>query len=185
MKKILSLIGVAALLATTTYGQISETNKTKVIAFAQGVSSAKSITTAVYPTFAPDLINGDGNKDQWGAGVAAMYPFGDFVYTGLRIDYLAHEFYAPSMEVGLKADVQVLGINVTPFTYTGVVVPLQGAGSQDGEFGAIIGGGAKVSVWSGQLFGLSSSLSIAGAAEKWTQFDGMIYHIAPVFTIKW
>lgn len=189
MKKLL-LIGVAALLATVSLNA-QDTNtptgstKDRLLSFVQDASSTRSLVLAVYPSYAPDLINADGRKDQWGFGAAALYAVSQFVYTGLRVDYLAGEFWAPSINVGLKADVQVFGLNFTPMAYTGAVVPLSGAGDKNGDWGYIVGGGVKARIWSGELFGKAASFDLAATAEKWSQFDGEVYHIAPVFKIAW
>jgi hypothetical protein len=189
MKKLL-LIGVAALLATTTINA-QDTNppagstKDRLISFVQDTGAAKSLVLAIYPTFAPSLLNARQEKDQWGFGAAALYPVSQYLYTGIRIDYLASEFWAPSINVGLKADVQVFGINFTPMVYTGGVVPLSGAGDKNGDWGYIVGGGVKARVWAGTVFGKQASLDLAATAEKWSQFDGEVYHIAPVFKISW
>jgi hypothetical protein len=168
--------------------------KTRVISFTQGVSGSSNLNFAVYPSYAPDLINADGESDQFGAGVALTYSFqgdvGQHLFTGLRVDYLGSEFWAPSINGGLKADVQFFGHNFTPFAYTGAVVPLSGAGDLDGEWGLIYGAGVKTDVWRGKLFGKDASMGIGAAVERWDtfgkrNFDGAIYHIAPVLSIKW
>ena len=188
MKKLI-LIGAAALLATITFSQDTNTpsgsTKNRLLGFAQDASEAKTLVVAVYPSFAPKLVDADGHKTQWGFGAAALYPIGQYAYTGFRVDYLAGEFWAPSINVGLKADVQIFGMNFTPMAYTGGVVPLAGAGEKNGDWGYIIGGGVKARVWSGKVFGKTASLDIAATAEKWSQFDGEVYHIAPAFKIQW
>lgn len=188
MKKLL-IIGVAALLATVSTAQDTNppagSTKDRLLSFVQDTSAAKTLVVAVYPTYAPQLLNARGEKDQWGFGAAALYPVSQFVYTGIRVDYLASEFWAPSINVGLKADVQVFGLNFTPMAYTGAVVPLSGAGDKNGDWGYIVGGGVKARIWSGELFGKAASLDLAATAEKWSQFDGEVYHIAPVFKIAW
>jgi hypothetical protein len=190
MKTLITIIGVAALLATTTQAQtVNPESKSNAIAFVQGVSAEKNLTIGISPSYAPDLINANGVKDQWGACLALTYhpqgAVGQYTFAGIRLDYLGSQFYAPSIAGGLKADVQLFGINVTPFAYTGAAVPLSGAGKQNGDWGTIVGGGAKVSVWNGNLLGLNANLSIAVAAEKWSQFDGVIYHGGPLLRLSW
>lgn len=192
MKKLLLLVGVAALLATTTQAQDtnppSGSTKDRIITFVQDTSTARSLVLAVYPSYAPELaVNGE--KDRWGFGAAALYPIpgdlGQYSYVGLRIDWLGSSWWAPSATVGLKADVQLFGVTMTPMVYTGGVVPISGAGDQNGDWGYIVGGGMKARVWKGTVFGKEASLDLAAAAEKWSQFDGNVYHIAPVFRISW
>jgi len=163
--------------------------KANAIAFTQGVNTEQNITVGISPSYAPDLINANGVKDQWGAMISLTYhpkgAVGQYTFAGIRLDYLGSKFWAPSIAGGLKADVQLFGVNITPFAYTGAVVPVSGAGSQNGDWGTIVGGGAKVSVWNGKVFGKDANLSVAVAAEKWSQFNGMVYHLGPLFRITW
>ena len=186
----IKLLLAALFAAVTTQAQVSipPEIKTNAITFIQGVSAEKNITVALYPSYAPDFINKSGIKDQWGAGLALTYhpqgAVGQYTFAGLRLDYLGGDFYAPSIAGGLKADVQVFGFNITPIAYTGAVIALSGAGNGNGEVGVIVGGGVKADVWNGKIAGLDAKLSIFGAAEKWSQFDGMVYHIGPALTLK-
>lgn len=187
MKKPIALLFALVLLAFTAPAQ--DSLKSRLLTFEQGVEASSNLTFAVYPSYAPDLVNDDGKSDHWGAGLAALYSFngelGQHLFTGVRLDWLGSRFWAPSIQGGLKADVQILGHNFVPFAYTGTVVPISGAGDSNGDFGLLIGGGVKTSVWHGKLFGLDSSLALGAAVEKWARFDGQVYHIAPVLTIKW
>ena len=168
---------------------ITDPPKARLIEVVKNVQAARALVLAVYPSYAPEIITG-GKKDQWGFGAAALYPItpiGDYVesYTGIRVDYLGSHFWAPSVSVGLKGTVKVIGITAVPIVYSGGVVALSGAGNQNGDFGYILGGGAVVRVWAGHIFGKEAAFDIAAAAEKWSQFDGNVYHIAPVLKIKW
>lgn len=195
MKKTLQIITAAALLLFTVICAVaaepflSEDNKQSFIGFAQGVNTEQNITAALYPSYAPDLINKDGKSDQWGAGIALTYhpkgAVGQYTFTGVRLDYLGSQFWAPSVNGGLKADVQIFGVNFTPIAYTGLVVPLGGAGSENGSLGVIAGGGVKTKLWTGKVFGKDADLSVGVAAEKWSNFDGMIYHLGPLLRIAW
>jgi hypothetical protein len=198
MKKLFAPLGIAALLAMTTLAQtnpplpvveddgLTLTNKfeNRILGFAQEANQTRTLVTAVYPSYAPSLLV-DGDKKAWGFGASVLYPINDFLYTGLRVDYLGGNFWAPSINVGLKATVQVFGVNVTPMLYTGAVVPLSGAGDLNKEFGYITGGGATVAIWRGKIFKKDAVLNLAASAEKWSQFDGNVYHISPVLAIKW
>ena len=193
MKNKLIAITVAAIalftVITATAQNVNPDAKTNAIAFVQGVSAEKNITVALYPSYAPDLINKDGKSDQWGAGIALTYhpngAVGQYTFTGIRLDYLGSDFFAPSINGGLKADVQIFGFNVTPLAYTGAAISLSGEGNENGDWGVIVGGGVKADVWQGKIAGLDAKLSVFAAAEKWSQFDGMIYHVGPALTIKW
>lgn len=178
MKRILSIIGVAALLATTTqaawYSDLVKLN--------QDINNAKELTVAVYPGYAPDLTIA-GVKKPWGAGVALLYPVAANVFIGGRIDYLGDSFWAPSAEVGLKLDVILFNkFAVTPFTVGGVIVPLAGAGSQNGDVGAIVGAGIKAHLWT--FAGGKGSLDCFYVAEHWTIFSGVIHRPGLALTYK-
>lgn len=187
--KIIIVAAVALFTVTATAQNITPEVRTNAITFVQGVSAEKNVTVALYPSYAPDLINKDGKNDQWGAGIALTYhpqgAVGQYTFAGIRLDYLGREFYAPSIAGGLKADVQVFGFNLTPIAYTGAVFPLSGAGRENGSVGTIVGGGVKADLWNGKIAGLDAKLSVFAAAEKWSQFDGMVYHVGPAFTLKW
>ena len=184
MKKTTLTLSAVLLAATLSAQELTNKIETRIIGFAQDTSAAKSVVVAIYPSYAPELQVG-GKKQQLGFGLAALYPVSQYVYTGIRVDYLGGNFWAPSINVGLKADVQLFGVNITPMLYTGGVVPLSGAGDQNKDWGYITGGGAMVSVWKGTLFKKEASLTLAATAEKWSQFDGNVYHLAPVLRIKW
>ncbi len=197
MRKNITAITAAALWLFTVLTATAQTNppaispevKSNVVAFVQGVSAERNLTISIAPSYAPNLINKDGVSDQWGACLALTYhpqgAVGQYTFAGIRLDYLGSEFWAPSINGGLKADVQLFGINFTPLAYTGVSIPLAGAGEDNGDVGIIAGGGVKTTLWNGLLFGKAANLSVFAAAEKWSQFDGMIYHIGPALTINW
>ena len=193
MKKHIIAITAAAIALFTVITATAQTNltniKTRAIAFEQGVSGASNITLAVYPSYAPDLINKDGKKDQWGFGIAATYTFsgdiGQHLFTGLRLDYLGSEIWVPSINGGLKADVQIFGKNFTPFVYTGVIKPLKTDANVPTDWGMIAGAGVRTDLWRGKLFGMDATLGIGVAAEKWSRFDGTVYHGFVPLTIKW
>lgn len=187
MKNKLTIIGaVLAIAVTNVTAQTNDTDSTKAraIAFAQSMADAGNITLSISPAYAPDVVDKSGKREQWGVGVAATYTFtgelGSHVFTGLRLDYLGGELWAPSISGGLKADVQVFGINFTPFAYTGAVFPLQSLEDQAGSVGAIAGAGLKTDLWKGTVFNYPAVLFAGFGTEKWimnedTGFDGVIY----------
>lgn len=180
MKKLILTIGSALLLAATTVQAAWYTN---LVSLNEGVNEAKQLTIAVYPGYAPDLTI-SGVSKPWGVGLAALYPIGSYSFIGARIDYLGDSFWAPSATVGLQASVTLFGrLHVTPFTIGGVIVPIAGAGSQNGEVGAIVGAGFHANVWSGTIFGKEAGLNIFYAAEHWTIYSGVIHRPGVALTI--
>ena len=174
------------LLSMSAQAQVPEcvaTNGTKaaLIGFAQGVNQVKAVSVGVYPAYAPDLVV-NGEKHVWGVGIAALYPVSQYSFAGLRLDYLGGQFWMPSCTVGLKADMQILGHNVTPFTIGGAIFPVSDAGDRNGQVGAIVGAGITANIW--QSDDSKKSLNLFYACEKWTIFDGVIHRPGVAFSFK-
>lgn len=197
MKKVITVLSVLLVclaVKAQTNDLMNSPWTSKLLSFEQNVEGNSNVTFGIYPSYAPKLINSQGLSDKWGAGIFATYNFkgavGDHLFTGLRLDYLGSEFWAPSINGGLKADVQVLGHNFTPFAYTGAIVPVSGAGDLNGDWGIIYGGGVKTHIMSFKVFNKDASLDLGAAVERWDtlgkrNFDGPVYHIAPVFSVAW
>lgn len=178
-----------ALLSVSAFAQTNDQIKTSVISFAQLTASNKSLTIAVYPSFAPQIVV-DGHKDNFGFGAAVLTPVSlvptlqDSVvaqhsFVGLRLDYLAHQAYASTVGVGMKGDFQLWGHNFEAFAETGANVPFSGFGVHNGDIGAMAGGGLYTSLWAFS----HGTLGLQVSAEKWTQFQGEVFHGGPVLTI--
>lgn len=154
----------------------------QAVTFEQGVAEAKTITVAAYPSYAPALTV-NGSRKPWGFGVAAIYPLGNNLFTGIRGDFLGGSFFAASADVGLKADVQIFGHNVTPFAITGVISPFFGAGQENQSVGGIIGAGFHANVWHSK--DKNKTFNVFFEAEHWTIYsDVIIYHPGAAFTLK-
>lgn len=153
------------------YRQITET-------ITEG-SEQKSLQLVVAPTYAPKLAN------RWGASIALLHPFGDHAFVGVRGDVLDGGYFAGSASVGLKTEVNLFGINFSPFALTGVVTPLtNNAGDKQFEPGAIVGTGVGFTVW--QNAAKTMKLSGFGEAEYWSQYPGIqIYHVGGQASISW
>ena len=144
----------------------------------QGASDARSLQLVLYPTYAKDLGN------HWGAGGALLYPLGEFLFAGARFDYLDGNYFAASVGVGAKADIDILGKKFTPFAITGAVMPLSGAGDTNHELGAIVGTGVSTVIWENQA--KNSRVSAFGALEYWSQYPGIqIYHAGAQLSLAW
>ena len=184
--KLTVIIGVILAMAVINVAAQSETGsaKDRAIAFAQEMKDAGNLAVTLSPCYAPDVKDKAGNASQWGVSLAATYTFqdglGKFLFTGMRLDYLGNELWAPSVNGGLRADVQIFGHTITPVAYTGVVFPLSSLQDQVGSVGFIAGTGFKAELWHGTLFKKEASLFAGFAAEKWamqddTRFSGVIY----------
>lgn len=185
MNNKIAIIGNIALLCTaTSFAASNELSQaTSVIGFAQSIAEAGNLTLTAYPSYAPDLVNGDGQKDQWGASVALTYSFsgdiGSHLFTGVRLDYIGSRFWAPSVTGGVSGQFQIGPQNFDVVGYGGVIKPL--SGSDDYDYGAIAGAGIKTTVKTWE----KTSLSIGVASEKWSNFNGLVHHIGVMFTIDW
>ncbi len=190
MKKITTILAIVALFATVTHAQTNDQLKAAVISFAQTVSTNRTITATLYPSYAPQIVI-DGKKDNFGFGAAVLTPISlvpaladstlaQHSYVGLRFDYLAHQAFASTVGVGMKGDFQLWGHNVTAFAQTGANIPFAGFGVKNGEIGAMAGGGLYTEIY----HFTHGSLGIQVSAEKWTQFQGEVFHGGPVFTLS-
>jgi hypothetical protein len=173
MKKIL-LASIVALAVTA--------NATDWIGFAQNVGNSKQLTAAIYPSYSPGLVLDNGKKSEWGAGLALMYPLGtDHVMAGVRMDWIADAFWTPSVTISPNAQFQVLGQNFTAFAIAGAIIPLDGAGSENGEVGATIGAGVYTTIWKPSE---ATSLQLFAAWERWTPVLNVnTYHLGAAFTV--
>lgn len=146
----------------------------RIVALNPDAQHATNWTVAIAPSYAKGLQDVDGNLKEWGATAALLYPLGPYVYAGARVDYIAGDFFMPSLGVELKADIRLFNrIDVTPFAVTGVSYSVSGDADTEGEVGAIYGAGLKL-----HLFTVKS-VRVGGFAEweRWTQFpDVDIFH---------
>lgn len=150
------------------------------ISFTQHAAESRQVTVAAYPGFSPDLK--ELGQSQWGAGLALLYPvLTDHTLVGARLDWLADEFWAPSVALTLQADVQLFGHNFTPFAIGGAVMPLGGAGDQNHEVGAIVGAGIYTTVWQPTP---DASVQVFFAYEHWTNLDANVYRPGIALTIR-
>lgn len=195
MKKLFSIIGIA-LVAIVSRAQDLPTPspelKADVISFIQNVEASRSITLAVYPTYAPGIT-----ANKWGYGAALLCPasaitalssngIAQHAFGGLRIDSIGGGFYASTVAVGAKGDFQLWGHNFTIFGESGVNIPMSGAGANNFVPGAMVGTGINTHILS---FGTANAASVKPGsfdvfvcAEKWTQFSGYVLHTGPTLT---
>lgn len=146
----------------------------RIIALNPDAQHATNWTVAIAPSYAKGLKDIDGDLKEWGATAALLYPLGPFVYAGARVDYIAGNFFMPSLGVELKADIRLFNnVDVTPFAVSGVSYSVSGDADTQGEVGAIYGAGLKM-----HLFTIKN-VRCGGFVEweRWTQFpDVDIFH---------
>jgi hypothetical protein len=155
-----------------------------LVGFTEGVSKSDRLTFALYPAYGPG-IKTDSGSDLWGFGAAAVYQVSDLLYVGARVDYLASEFWAPSATVSVQKTFSLfpesLNLPVTLFGVTGAVVPISGAGADNGDVGAIAGSGIALSVWRPTE---RTTFSIFYESEYWTNLKEWVHHPGVALTIK-
>lgn len=196
MKTKISIIGIALAAMVNIHAQdlpsVSPELKTAVISFAQNVEATRSVTLAVYPTYAPGITD-----NKWGYGAALVCPtsaitalesntIAQHAFGGLRFDSIGGGFFASTVAVGAKGDFQLWGHNFTIFAESGVNIPMSGAGDKNLSPGAMVGTGLNTHLLS---FGKADatgakpfSLDAFACAEKWTQFGGYVLHAGPTLT---
>lgn len=119
---------------------------------------------------------------KYGGGLGLYYPINDFVYAGVRADWVNGGFWMPSGSAGLQLPLKLASwFKITPFTYAGVAVPLSGAKFLDvtvpgkvidnnGEPTAILGYGIAFQVYEPKDKRWNISLAIDN--EVWSGFKG-------------
>lgn len=146
----------------------------RIVAMNPDAVHATNWTVAIAPSYAKGLTDVNGDLKEWGGTAALLYPLGQFAYAGARFDYIAGNFFMPSLGVELKADIRLFNkVDVTPFAVTGVSYPVSGASEDSEELGAIYGAGVKVHLFK------TGNVRVGAFAEweRWTQFpDVDVFH---------
>lgn len=147
--------------------------------FAQSILNSSGLSIAVYPSYGRDLKIGD-TSHPFGFGIAALYPVSQYAFAGLRLDYLAGNFWAPSATVGAKYTVTKLPFKPTVFTVGGLIMPLSGAGDATKSVGAITGIGLDIPFIQHGNYSLDAFVE----GEKWTNLPGTILHFGAAGGVK-
>lgn len=135
MKRLLAIIGVAALLATA--NAQTNTNSTPILS-GPALDLWRAATTGTNWLVAPYVIK--SSKSGFGGGIAGIYNFNDFVATSIRLDWLDHQFWMPSGSLQLQALVKVFGrFTAIPFAFSGIAIPIGGAEKDNGTVAGIVG----------------------------------------------
>lgn len=158
--------------------------------FGQEIQSAfNNILNNTNLLYEAHALYAPGLNHKMGGGFGVVYPFSDYVFTSIRIDWVDGGFWMPQGNVGLQVPIHLhpFGTNntitITPFTYAGVAVPVSGATigtitlggsppvSNDGQPTAILGAGAAIGLYS------PWHLYAVGDIEEWTGFPGKQYRL--------
>ncbi len=160
-----------------------------------GHAFGSNVLVELHGLYAPGL----GKK--YGGGLGAFYPINDYLYAGVRLDWVNGGFWMPSGNVGLQLPLHlgnyvtnIIGlwatnIVVTPFGYAGVAIPISGAvvgtitigGSpprdNNGQPTAILGWGASLLLYNAATW----NIDLLFDQEDWTGFNGKQYR----FGLAW
>lgn len=156
--------------------------------FANGLTNCDIIPYGLYAK---------GLPKHYGGGLAVVYPFSDNILVATRIDYINGDFWMPSGNATLQLPLHPFSwLTVTPFTFTGIGVPVSGATvaglsfstappkNNDGQPTAILGMGLGIDLYHGT--GSISKVSFVGDVEQWTGFPGKQYRTGLAFKFgKW
>jgi hypothetical protein len=186
MKKLLALIGLAMLVSITSINASTNGWLVDIIEFLPAADQARSMSFVVAPSYAPEIVGSDGNNSPWGLTAAALYPVLDLgpirSMAGVRLDYLADQFWTPSVSVQIGTTARLFGgMEVTPFVTSGAIFPLSQGNDNGDNIGAIIGSGisTKVFKWN------KGCISLGYSCEKWTPYPGLIHHVGAALTTTW
>lgn len=130
---------------------------------------------------------------KYGGGIGAFYPINDFIFAGARLDYVNGGFWMPSGNAGLQLPIKLFGIQIKPFGYAGIGVPVSGATVGDvtipgtlkdnaGEPTAILGYGLAFRLWTSKSG--ASFVDAIGDRETWSGFSGDQYRFGALFKLS-
>lgn len=114
---------------------------------------------------------------KYGGGVGAFFLLSQYVYAGVRVDYVNGGWWMPQGDAAIQLPLTIASwLTVTPLAYAGVGTPISGAAKKDGSATAITGIGAAVRVLGGKITKNSNwQLDFIGDREKWSGFAGEQY----------
>lgn len=161
MKRLLAIIGVAALLATAN-AQTNTVPSTNVITGPArdmlDLLSKSNLLVIPYGIY-------DTGSGHVGAGIAGIYNINEFFSAGLRLDFLNGSLWMPSVNAQAQLPFTLFGkVRVVPFSLAGVATPIAGKERDNGTVVGIFGAGLAVNI--------TKKIYVLGDYEKWTSFEG-------------
>jgi len=98
----------------------------------------KNWTFVPYLSHAKGLKDAQGDKAEWGGGLAVLYPLNDYLKGGFRGQYFAGTWFMPSVNIQLSSSHYLFGTKAvwTPLLGTGLSVPISGS-SDNGTVGTL------------------------------------------------
>ncbi|MDE2104755.1 MAG: hypothetical protein KGL39_46390 [Patescibacteria group bacterium] len=133
-----------------------------------------------------------GLQKKTGGGLGAFWNISQYVYTGVRIDYVNGGFWMPSGSATFQLPIQIFSwLQFAPLGYTGIGIPLSGAtvGSvtlpgqtpkdNNGQPTAILGYGAAIRIANINTTSkwLPKHIDLIGDREIWTGFSGQQFRL--------
>jgi hypothetical protein len=135
-----------------------------------------------------------GLPKHWGGGAGLFWNVSQYVYTGIRVDYVNGFFWMPSGSATLQVPIQIFSwLRIAPFGYAGVGIPLSGASVGGTTLGnppkdnndqptAILGYGAAVRLYTASSnpsnWYIPNAVDILYDRETWTGFNGQQQRLA-------
>jgi hypothetical protein len=131
------------------------------------------------------------NKKE-GGGVGLFWNLSQYVYTGVRVDYVDGDFWMPSGSATVQLPVKIFSwLQVAPLGYAGIGIPLSGATVGGETLGkpardnndqptAILGygGAVRIANINSKSKWIPSHIDIIVDQETWTGFNGKQYRLA-------
>ena len=167
-------------LATTGLGKVFNFLKTNE----ELLSTNKTWTFIPYASHAKGLLDRNGDKAEWGGGIALMHPINDSDYFrgGFRLQSLGGEIVMPSVNAQIQSSYHVPGTKAvsTFFGFTGLAT-MAGGSQENGKIGMLFGLGVSVK------YPISDhwDVGVAYAVEQWTNLKvGQVDHFGLIATVK-
>ena len=134
MRKLISIIGVAALLATGASAQTNIDHTTDAQTFIDRALQSSNITAVAYGTYF-------NNNHAFGGGVMALYNIGDYVSAGLGSDYAGEwRMFSGTITAHYHFDLTPK-ISLTLYGLAAAGTSVGGAGDANGSLATGEGGG--------------------------------------------
>jgi len=186
-------LGLCAALAVAFSVQAQPTNTATKPTIQGGVqqivdafkSGKTNVWGEVHGLYAPAL------EKKYGGGVGLFWNLSDYVYSGVRVDYVDGDFWMPSGNVTVQAPIEITSwLTVAPLGYAGIGVPISGATvggttlgaparDNNGDPTAILGYGVAV-----RMANITTSskwvpkhIDVAVDSETWSGFKGQQFRL--------
>lgn len=148
----------------------------------QLLETNKQWTFVPYVSRAKGLKDAQGDKAEFGGGIAVLYPLNDYVRAGFRGQYFAGEWFMPSVNIQLSSVYKLGGqdsrFSWSPLLGSGVSSPIGGS-KENGDVGFIYFAGLSVKY----QFNETTAIGLGYALESWSGLHvGRVEHLGVTLT---